>query len=67
MTSSVWSTTGPPGTGKTLAVQALAELFGRPLYTISFAELGSSVAELEERLTDVLALASAWGYVWNES
>ena len=54
---------GPPGTGKTLSVQALAELFGRPLYTISFAELGSSVAELEERLTDVLTLASAWGYV----
>eukprot|EP00122_Pirum_gemmata_P006164 Pgem_evm1s5628 len=51
---------GPPGTGKTLSVEALASKFGRPLYSISFAELGSSVAELEERLTDVLALAAEW-------
>mmetsp|Transcript_548 Transcript_548/g.1228 ORF Transcript_548/g.1228 Transcript_548/m.1228 type:complete len:631 (-) Transcript_548:146-2038(-) len=52
---------GPPGTGKTLSVEALASAFGRPLYTLSFAELGSTVAELEERLTDVLALAAHWG------
>eukprot|EP00727_Mastigamoeba_balamuthi_P009635 m51a1_g5294 hypothetical protein (1028) ;mRNA; f:214142-218324 len=52
---------GPPGTGKTLSVEALAAYFGRPLYAISFAELGKSVAELEERLTDVLSLASHWG------
>ena len=52
---------GPPGTGKTLSVEALAATFGRPLYSISFAELGSTVAELEERLTDVLALAAHWG------
>jgi hypothetical protein len=51
---------GPPGTGKSLTVSALAALFGRPLYSISFAELGASVAELEERLTDVLALAARW-------
>lgn len=51
---------GPPGTGKTLAVEALAALFARPLYSLSFAELGSSVAELEERLEDVLALAAHW-------
>ena len=31
---------GPPGTGKTLAVEALAALFARPLYSLSFAELG---------------------------
>ena len=51
---------GPPGTGKTLAVEALAALFARPLYSLSFAELGSSVSELEERLEDVLALAAHW-------
>eukprot|EP00121_Abeoforma_whisleri_P013512 Awhi_evm1s12466 len=51
---------GPPGTGKTLSVEALASKFGRPLYSISFAELGATVAELEERLTDVLALAATW-------
>ena len=32
---------GPPGTGKTLAVEALAARFARPLYSLSFAELGS--------------------------
>ena len=52
---------GPPGSGKTLSVEALALLFGRPLYAVSFAELGTSVSELEERLSDVLALASQWG------
>ena len=53
---------GPPGTGKTLAVEALAASFGRPLYVLSFGELGASVAELEERLQDVLALAAHWSY-----
>ena len=52
---------GMPGTGKTLTVEALALLFGRPLYNISFAELSSSVTQLEERLADVLHLASTWG------
>ena len=33
---------GPPGTGKLLTVEALAD-FGKPLYSISFAELGSTL------------------------
>jgi len=52
---------GPPGTGKTLTVEALARFFGKPLYSISFAELGSSTAELEEKLTVTLGLAAHWG------
>lgn len=52
---------GPPGTGKTLTVEALARYFGKPLYSISFAELGSSTAELEETLTVTLGLAAHWG------
>jgi hypothetical protein len=52
---------GPPGTGKTLTVEALARFFGKPLYSISFAELGSSTAELEEKLTVTLQLAAHWG------
>lgn len=52
---------GAPGTGKTLSVEALSSFFGRPLYSISFAELGSNVSELEERLTDILMLAAHWG------
>ena len=52
---------GPPGTGKTLTVEALARFFGKPLYSISFAELGSTTAELEEKLTVTLQLAAHWG------
>jgi SpoVK/Ycf46/Vps4 family AAA+-type ATPase len=52
---------GPPGSGKTLTVEALARYFGKPLYSISFAELGSTTAELEEKLTVTLQLASQWG------
>eukprot|EP00949_MAST-11_sp_MAST-11-sp1_P001464 g1464.t1 len=52
---------GPPGTGKTLCVEALARFFGKPLYSISFAELGASTAELEERLSVTLQLAARWG------
>lgn len=55
------TTARPPFHRKTLSVESLASLFGRPLYSLSFAELGSSVAELEERLTDVLSLAAHWG------
>jgi hypothetical protein len=54
---------GSPGTGKTLSVEALCSLLGRPLYSVSFAELGSSVSDLEERLTDVLSLAAHWGAI----
>lgn len=44
-----------------MTVEALAAYFGRPLYALSFGELGSTAAELEERLTDVLNLSNAWG------
>ena len=42
-------------------MEALARFFGKPLYSISFAELGASTAELEEKLTDTLQLAGHWG------
>ena len=40
---------------KTLTAEALAAYFGGPLCHISFAELGSTVAELETSLTEVLS------------
>ncbi|ELP83577.1 hypothetical protein EIN_077220 [Entamoeba invadens IP1] len=52
---------GPPGTGKTLSVEALSILFGRPMYQVSFGELGTTISELEERLGDILFLTSRWG------
>jgi hypothetical protein len=52
---------GPPGVGKTATVEALAEKFQRPLYSLSFGELGTSVRELEQVFSSVLALCSEWG------
>ena len=51
---------GPPGTGKTLTVEALSEKFRRPLYALSFGELGTNVGQLEETITNVLQLCSEW-------
>ena len=46
---------------KTLTAEALAAYFGGPLCHISFAELccGSTVAELETLLTEVLSLEAS--------
>ena len=38
---------GQQRTGKTLTVEELSRLFRRTLYSVSFEELGLSVAELE--------------------
>ena len=47
---------------KTLTVEALAACFGRrPALHISSAELGSTVAELETSLTEVLSLEAHQG------
>lgn len=52
---------GPPGVGKTLTAEAIAELLHRPLYVVSFGELGTQPETLEERLRDILDLAELWG------
>ena len=54
---------GSPGTGKTLTAEAIAELLHRPLYSVGVGELGTSCTELEERLREILEVASAWNAV----
>ncbi|KAH7931154.1 P-loop containing nucleoside triphosphate hydrolase protein [Leucogyrophana mollusca] len=54
---------GPPGTGKTLTAEAVAEHLKRPLYTISSLELSTAPASLEEKLSGILRLATAWDAV----
>lgn len=51
---------GPPGVGKTLTAEAIAEMMHRPLYVVSFGELGTSPESLEERLQDILDLCVPW-------
>lgn len=51
---------GPPGCGKTLTAEATAETLKRPLYSISVGELGTNPETLENRLRQILDLASAW-------
>ncbi len=54
---------GPPGQGKTLTAETVAEILHRPLYTISVGELGISPDTLEERLRQILDIATVWNAV----
>lgn len=54
---------GPPGEGKTLTAEALAELLKRPLYSISVGELGIDPKSLENKLREVLDIATVWNAV----
>ncbi len=54
---------GKPGTGKTLTAEAIAEMMHRPLYSVSVGELGVSPNELEEKLREILEIASTWNAV----
>ncbi|KAI9767230.1 MAG: hypothetical protein M1840_005830 [Geoglossum simile] len=51
---------GAPGVGKTLTAESIADYTKRPLYTVSSGELGTDPAEVEEKLTHVLDLATTW-------
>jgi hypothetical protein len=51
---------GPPGVGKTLTSEAIAETMKAPLYSVSVGELGINPGELEEKLREILDIASTW-------
>jgi hypothetical protein len=51
---------GPPGTGKTLTTESVAEKLHRPLWAVSASELGFEVAQLEQKLVQILEIASSW-------
>lgn len=54
---------GEPGQGKTLTAETVAEDLRRPLYSISVGELGTDPDQLEERLREILDLATVWDAV----
>lgn len=51
---------GPPGVGKTLTAECVAERCKRPLYVVSSGDLGTDSLTLDERLTQILDMASTW-------
>ena len=59
--STVFLLHGPPGSGKTLSAESIAESLHKPLYSITMGELGVTPEALEERIQEVLQLASLWG------
>lgn len=54
---------GPPGVGKTLTAETIAIATGRPLLTVSVAEIGIQAHEAERRLADVFEDAARWDAV----
>jgi DNA polymerase III delta prime subunit len=54
---------GEPGTGKTLTAEVTAEKLKRPLYMVGVGELGTSAAELEGNLRQILDVAASWNAV----
>lgn len=57
---SVFLLYGPPGCGKTLTAEAICEMLHKPLYSVSLGQLGTTPAELEKHLTEILNLCGRW-------
>jgi hypothetical protein len=51
---------GPPGVGKTLTADTIAMATGRPLLTVSVAEIGVAYQQAEKNLTEVFVDATRW-------
>ncbi|KAL4767545.1 P-loop containing nucleoside triphosphate hydrolase protein [Aspergillus nidulans var. acristatus] len=54
---------GPPGTGKTLTAESVAEYTGRPLLSLTAADLGQEPETLEESLLRFFRDAKKWNAV----
>jgi hypothetical protein len=54
---------GNPGVGKTLTAEVYAEHTRRPLYVLELGELGTNVAQVEERLQRVFTRVARWNAV----
>ncbi|KAJ3554335.1 hypothetical protein NM688_g3159 [Phlebia brevispora] len=56
----VFNLHGPPGVGKTLTAEATSEVARSPLYMVSGGDLGTTAGELDESLSTIFSLATAW-------
>lgn len=54
---------GAPGVGKTATVEAVAQKYKRPLFSISCGDLGYQPEKVETALTEIFRLAQVWNCV----
>ncbi|KAF5855621.1 hypothetical protein ETB97_008873 [Aspergillus alliaceus] len=54
---------GGPGTGKTLTAVSVAELTKKPLYRVTWGDIGTNADEIERYLETVLLIGTIWGCV----
>ncbi|KAI8305743.1 ATPase [Colletotrichum sp. SAR11_59] len=51
---------GPPGVGKTLTAESVAQLAGKPLFSVGVSDIGLKPAEVEQNLEALFELAANW-------
>lgn len=51
---------GPPGVGKTLTAESLALQSGKPLYSVTMSDVGTSPESVEENMKRVFELSTRW-------
>jgi SpoVK/Ycf46/Vps4 family AAA+-type ATPase len=51
---------GAPGVGKTLTAESVAQLAGKPLFSVSPSDIGLNPAEVEQNLEALFELAARW-------
>lgn len=54
---------GPPGVGKALAAECVADLYERPLYSVTSGDVGVDPDTVEERLGEIFDHAVTWNAV----
>lgn len=51
---------GPPGVGKTSTAETIAQATGKPLFSISVADVGTKARHVEANLGRIFTLATSW-------
>ena len=57
------SRSGPPGVGKTLAAECIADLYGRPLYSVTSGDIGTKSGEVEMSIRKIFDYAVTWNAI----
>ena len=54
---------GPPGVGKTLTAECIADLYERPLYSVTSGDIGTDPYSIEGKLHQIFDYAVKWNAV----